>query len=214
MGADTDTGYAIGKDLASAFQDLIDERAYYYGHGGYTGTFAETPGAIYVGQLPARVTSEQFEQLIQELGHNFYDLNPNRTEAERAKARRWHKRSKSQAYSAYSPVRKEWVYGSKPFKFDSVIEEEEYTDWRGEPATRMVVVGEKRRYSPKWPASFKKDPKLQHMAWRFADLSSQKWEPAAAVKLNAQERATFLKNTRWHGKHQIDVWFCQALCSS
>lgn len=206
MGADFDQGIAIGKTLDEAFHELHEERAWEYGHGGYTGTFAETPGAIEVGKLPARVTSEQFENLIWELDHTFYSNGVREIP------------SKGQKFYAYSPLRKEWVEGTKPFVIDGTFEEvtETYTDWRGNEytATTLVCVGEKRRYSPAWPASFKKDEALQQMALKFMDFSTQKWEPAAAVELNDQERKQVLRNTSWHGKHGIKVWWCRALCSS
>jgi hypothetical protein len=56
MGADYDEGYAFGKNAAAAFNALYEERAYERGHGGYSGSFAEKPGMITFGKLPARVT--------------------------------------------------------------------------------------------------------------------------------------------------------------
>ena len=41
MGARIDTGFAFGKTLDQAFSKLSEQRAWDYGHAGYTGTFAE-----------------------------------------------------------------------------------------------------------------------------------------------------------------------------
>jgi len=203
MGADIDEGLAIGKTLRQAFQALSEQRAWDRGHGGYTGSFAETPGATLVGELPARVTSEQFEALINELDYVWH-------------AEDWEGNGKHTAYSVLQGKR---VEGSKPFVIDTIYETRErpFTNLLSRTYTERVAVDEKRRYSPRWPSSFKnkgKGRELQAMSYRFAKISHQKWENAAAVLLNKQERLEVLKARGLTGKHGLNVWYVRAMCSS
>jgi len=65
MGAEYYEGVELSnKHAADAFAVLAEACAWESGHGGYTGTFAETPGCILMGKLPPRISSEKFATLI------------------------------------------------------------------------------------------------------------------------------------------------------
>lgn len=204
MGANTDTGIWVGRYVNEAFNAIAKDRAHWYGHGGYTGTFAETPRAALIGTLPARVTSDMFATLIKELKSDF---NP--------KQKRY-----GNKFEAYSTLQGKYVTSTKPFTIDTVFEDREVErlTYDGKPYTRTqkVPVSEKRRYSPCWPASFKKDKSLQEMAYTFAEIGDQKWEDAAAVKLNNQERLSVISYSfpEYKGKHGINAYYFMARCSS
>lgn len=55
MGATTFFTYGAGRNVNEAFRSAQDDARYEYGHGGYTGTIAEKPGAVLM-DLPPRVT--------------------------------------------------------------------------------------------------------------------------------------------------------------
>ena len=46
MGATTFDTYGVGKTLRQAFDSQVQEAAYMYGHGGYTGTIAEKDSVV------------------------------------------------------------------------------------------------------------------------------------------------------------------------
>jgi hypothetical protein len=60
MGADQDQAFGVGKSARAAYDSIREERLYEYGHGGYSGTFAEEYSLVLIGTLPARVTSRDF----------------------------------------------------------------------------------------------------------------------------------------------------------
>jgi hypothetical protein len=59
MGATNFQTYAFGKTLGEAFRSAQSDAMYWNGHGGYTGTIAEKPGAQLI-ILPPRVTAKRF----------------------------------------------------------------------------------------------------------------------------------------------------------
>lgn len=65
MGASYDHGIAVGKELYPAFIQLTNDRAYDYGHAGYTGTLAEKYEVTLVGDLPSRWTPDKFMLMAQ-----------------------------------------------------------------------------------------------------------------------------------------------------
>jgi hypothetical protein len=63
MGATTFFTYSHGRNVGEAFRQAQDEARYENGHGGYTGTIAEKPGAVTL-DLPPRVTVHTFQSKI------------------------------------------------------------------------------------------------------------------------------------------------------
>jgi len=72
MGAALDSGHGVGKTFAEAWDDIVKRREFSDGHGGYSGTFAEKPGAQLV-HVPAKFNVEKFIRLINE-GGDFGDM--------------------------------------------------------------------------------------------------------------------------------------------
>ena len=65
MGAEYYEGHGLSnKHAGDAFAELAEQCAWEYGHGGYTGTFAETPGCILMGKLPPTISSAKFATLM------------------------------------------------------------------------------------------------------------------------------------------------------
>lgn len=66
MGAQWDDGYAIGATFTKAMHQLITDKQWEHGHGGYSGTLAEkSEDAVFCGTLPPRVTSTQFDLIAE-----------------------------------------------------------------------------------------------------------------------------------------------------
>lgn len=63
MGAYQFTAYGFGATMPDAFHAAKEQALYEHGHGGYSGTIAEKPGAI-LFPLPKGMTAEKFERLI------------------------------------------------------------------------------------------------------------------------------------------------------
>jgi hypothetical protein len=66
MGASQFGEYGYGRTASEAFTAAREQAAWEYGHGGYTGSLAEKPGAVLLPELPARWTTQTVEQLISE----------------------------------------------------------------------------------------------------------------------------------------------------
>lgn len=66
MGAEySGMNIGYGRTIDEAFGQVHEDAAYYSGHGGYTGTMAEKGGAIMMGELPPRMSMDQFSTLAQ-----------------------------------------------------------------------------------------------------------------------------------------------------
>lgn len=64
MGAVNFREVLVGKDLTTEYYRAVEQAAWEYGHGGYTGTIAEKGGFVDLGPLPARMTVDRLEALI------------------------------------------------------------------------------------------------------------------------------------------------------
>lgn len=63
MGATTFESVGQGVDLDAAFRNAHDSATYEYGHGGYSGTLAEKPGAVLFALPPGVKPREVIDQL-------------------------------------------------------------------------------------------------------------------------------------------------------
>jgi len=68
MGADNFETFSAGKDAQEAFRTAVDDAAYEYGHGGYTGTIAEKRN-FEVFTIPEGVTIRQLIRWL-EMSYN------------------------------------------------------------------------------------------------------------------------------------------------
>jgi hypothetical protein len=66
----------------------------------------------------------------------------------------------------------------------------------------------------KWPASFKKDKKLMDMAFKFVEQADDKWEAAAAVKLNVKETRDYKRTVPKLRGTRKQIWYVAGYCSS
>lgn len=64
MGAVDFQTYGFGRDAREAFKTAVEQAAWEYGHGGYTGTIAEKPSYELV-VLPPRVTTDKFVRWVE-----------------------------------------------------------------------------------------------------------------------------------------------------
>jgi hypothetical protein len=64
MGGANFRNILVGKDLAKEYARAVDQAAWEYGHGGYTGTIAEKGAFVNLGPLPPRLTVDRLETLI------------------------------------------------------------------------------------------------------------------------------------------------------
>jgi len=65
MGADTFEQRGRGKTAKEAFHSAVEEAAYEYGHGGYTGSLAEKVKFVMVGQpLPSKEAHALADKMI------------------------------------------------------------------------------------------------------------------------------------------------------
>jgi hypothetical protein len=64
MGGANFRNILVGKDLAKEYARAVDQAAWEYGHGGYTGTIAEKCAFVNLGSLPPRLTVDRLEELI------------------------------------------------------------------------------------------------------------------------------------------------------
>ena len=66
MGAQFDTGIAEGDTLDKAFTKLVEEKCYYHGHGGYSGTLAEKNEVVEL-RVPAGFEGERWRDIVEQL---------------------------------------------------------------------------------------------------------------------------------------------------
>lgn len=76
MGACDFTEVGFGRDAEDAYDKACEQARYEHGHGGYTGTIAETCGFVEV-ELPKGMKADEFNTLVRYLDYgDWVDVNP------------------------------------------------------------------------------------------------------------------------------------------
>lgn len=92
MGATNFTTVALGRDVTEAFRKGAEAEAWEHGHGGYSGTLAEKPGAVLIGSTgqPDRIErligEAEGGKYVQGKNGKYHEVKGSREKASRALA--------------------------------------------------------------------------------------------------------------------------------
>lgn len=179
MGATNFETTATGKTLAEAFRNAVDDARYWHGHGGYSGTIAEKPGAtefyVPLADLPERLyPQEQWDRETKSYETVLVAMSPI---VRIASAIYW-----------YADYRGRWNAENMEYvECDPFTRDFDASRYREDYKPEWIERDRQRFYDDKEDAKFFVD-KMGMRAWKdLCATYDDKWGNAVAIKMDNDE---------------------------